>query len=67
MKTLQNEPAVLISAIVGLLLAIFGLWIKDAQVLDAIKVVLTWLVPLLGTLIGGWLIRSRVSPVKKDE
>jgi len=62
---MSREPAVIISAIVGLLIALASQYIESVQVLDAVRTILEWGVPLLVALIGGWLIRARVTPVKK--
>ena len=60
---MKKEPAVIVSAIVGLLIAFASQWIESVEVLDAVRTVLEWGVPLVVALLGGWLIRSRVSPV----
>lgn len=64
MKIVKQEPALIISALVGLIMALLVKYLPDVQTQEAVRVVLEWLVPLLVSLIGGWLIRSRVTPVK---
>ena len=61
---MKKEPAVIVSAIVGLLIAFASQWIENVEALDAVRTLLEWGVPLVVALLGGWLIRSRVSPVK---
>lgn len=61
---MKKEPALIISAIVGLLIAIVSQWVDSVEVLAALEVVLDWAVPLVVALLGGWLVRARVTPVK---
>ena len=61
---MKKEPALIISTLIGLLIAIISQWIESAEVLDAVRTLLEWGVPLVVALVGGWFIRSRVSPVK---
>jgi hypothetical protein len=60
----QREPAVVISAVVGVgisLLALAGISLTQDQI-DAFEIVIGVLLPILSTLVAGIATRSRVTP-----
>lgn len=62
---MNKEPAVITSAIVGLLIALISQYLDNVEVVEAVRVLLEWAVPLVLALLGGLFIRARVTPVKK--